>query len=313
MIGAAMNTNRLEGSVNLKMMADTHVVSVGVGGASGIVEDLTRCGVGKITAIDFDKVDASNLCTQGYTLKDIGQFKVQALGERLKSINPSVAYVPMNRDLLTMTEDEIAATMSDADILLFMTDDFFAQARGNLIALKHKKPAIFAIVYEKARCAEITFTIPGKTPACHRCATSPRYNAYENGYVNDVTSRGSNVLQTRYLNSCIGMICLAILHVEDPSSEFGMWFGNKESLNRNLVQIRMNPSYGKDQDCPTIFDRTFQGVNRVFAMDSIWHLVEPERPPKYSPCPDCGGINRYQPVDGKYNTLPRIRSEQNKI
>lgn len=308
-----METNRLVGSVNLKMMADTYIVTVGVGGASGIMEDITRCGVGKITAIDFDKVDASNLCTQGYTVNDVGQFKVQALGERLKSINSSLTYVPMKRNFLKMTEDEIEASMSDADILLFMTDDFFAQSRGNLVALKLKKPAIFAIVYEKARCAEITFTIPGKTPACHRCATSPRYAAYENGYVNDVTSTGSNVIQTRYLNSCIGMLCLAILHMEDPSCEFGLWFRDKKSLNRNLIQVRMSPSYGKDQDRPTIFDRTFQGMDRVFTMDSIWHLVEPERPPKYSPCPDCGGFNRFQPFDGKYDTHPRIQSKQNRI
>ena len=177
MRGAYMDTTRLEGSVNIKRMADTNVVMVGVGGASGILEDLTRCGVGKITAIDFDKVDASNLCTQGYTVDDIGQFKVRALGKHLKSINPSLAYISVKRNFLEMTEDEVETIMSDADILLFMTDDFFAQARGNLVALKLKKPALFAIVYEKARCAEITFTIPEKTPACHRCATSSGPNA----------------------------------------------------------------------------------------------------------------------------------------
>lgn len=301
-----MDTTRLEGSVNIKRMADTNVVMVGVGGASGILEDLTRCGVGKITAIDFDKVDASNLCTQGYTVDDIGQFKVRALGKHLKSINPSLAYISVKRNFLEMTEDEVETIMSDADILLFMTDDFFAQARGNLVALKLKKPALFAIVYEKARCAEITFTIPEKTPACHRCATSPRYAAYENGYVNNVTSMGSNVIQTRYLNACIGILCLAILHIEDPSCEFGLWFGDEKRLNRNLVQVRMSPSYGKDQDAPTIFDRTYQGMDRVLALDSVWQLVEPERPPKYSPCPDCGGFNRFQPVDGKSDTLPRL-------
>jgi len=306
-----MNTNRLKGSVNLKKMSAAHVVVVGVGGASGLIEDLTRCSVGKITAIDFDRVDASNLCTQGYNIKDVGQLKVHALGERLKSINPKIDFIPINGDFLKMTEDEIEEVMADADILLFMTDDFYAQARGNLVALRLKIPALFAIVYEKARCAEITFTIPGKTTACHRCATSSRYAAYEQGYVNDVTSAGSNIIQTHYLNACIGMLCLAILNMEDTSCEFGLWFRDERILKRNLVQLRMSPSWGIDQETQTIFDKTFQGIERVFTFDSVWHLIEPERPPKYSPCPDCGGYGRFLPIDGKIDTSPRIRKQNN--
>jgi molybdopterin/thiamine biosynthesis adenylyltransferase len=302
-----MNTNRLKGSVNLKRMNAAHVVVVGVGGAMGVMNDLTRCSIGKITAIDFDRVDASNLCTQGYTLKDVGKLKILALGERLKTINPKIEYIPINRNFLTMTEDEIEEIMADADILLFMTDDFYAQARGNLVALKFRIPALFAIVYEKARCAEITFTISGKTPACHRCATSPRYTAYENGYVNDVTSAGSNVTQTGYLNACIGMLCLAILNMEDPSCEFGLWLKNEEILKRNLVQLRMSPLYGDDQKEQTIFDKTFKGIERVFTFDSVWQLIEPERPPKYSSCPDCGGYGCFQSIYGQNDTFPRIR------
>ena len=137
-----MNTERLIGSVNIKKMAGSHVVVVGIGGASGLISDLIRCGIRKITAIDFDTVDATNLCTQGYSQKDIGSPKVQALETRLKSIHPNVDYTPVNGNLLTMSEAEIEQLMADADILLFMTDDFYAQTRGNLIALKFKIPAI---------------------------------------------------------------------------------------------------------------------------------------------------------------------------
>jgi molybdopterin/thiamine biosynthesis adenylyltransferase len=256
-------------------------------------------------------VDETNLCTQGYTLQDVGNLKVHALGDRLKSINPKVEYMPISGDFLKMTEDEIELLMANSDLFLFMTDDFYAQARGNLVALKLQTPALFAMVYEKARGAEITFTIPGKTPACHRCATSPRYDAYTNGYENDVTSAGSNVIQTHYLNACLGLLCLAILNMEDSGSEFGRWFQDERIFKRNLVQLRMSPLYGMDQPYPTVFHKTYQGLERVFTFDSVWQLVYPEKAPEYPPCPDCGGYGRFQPMDGENQTLPRIQYKKN--
>ncbi|MDM8540228.1 hypothetical protein QUF90_04000 [Desulfococcaceae bacterium HSG9] len=185
--------------------------------------------------------------------------------------------------MLKITDAEIAELVKNADL----TDNFHAQARGNRIALKFQIPAVFAITYELARCAEITFTILGITPACHRCAVSSRYEAYRNGYKNDVTSQGSSVMQTHYLNACLGLISLEILHRNKAGCEFGKWFDDKERGLRNLVQLRMSPFYGNGNK--TIFDRSFQGSDRVFAFDSVWQKIEPECFPKYTPCPDCGG------------------------
>jgi hypothetical protein len=95
--------------------------------------------------------------------------------------------------------------------------------------------------------------------------------------------------------------------MEDPSCEFGQWFKNKKIFKRNLVQLRMSPSYGADQGTQSIFHRTFEGIDRAFTFDSVWQLVEPERPPKYSPCPDCGGYGRFRPINAPNDTSPRIK------
>lgn len=282
-----MEPKRLMNSINFDLMQSTKIVGIGSGGASGLYEDLVRTGLGQLTVVDFDIVDASNLCTQGYGVADIGKPKVTALEQRLLAINPQLNYTPIKSDVLKMTEEEVDSLVSEANLLLFMTDNFYAQARGNRIALKYQIPAIFAIVYYRARCAEITFTIPGITPACHRCATSSRYKAYQQGYKNDVTSTGSNIMQTHYLNACLGLLSLAILHRGHQECELGRWFVPDTLWQRNLVQIRMSPLYGEEK--PTIFQKTFQGCERVFTFDAIWQLVEVECPPKYPACPDCGG------------------------
>lgn len=285
-----MNPARLNGAVDVSFMASQHIVCIGIGGASGLCENLVRSGLGKLTAVDFDTVDAVNLCTQGFYTDDIGLPKVDALGKRLKNINPDLEYHAVQANFLTMSDSEIEALIAGADLLMMMTDDFHAQAKGNKVALHHQIPALFAIMYEKARCAEITFSIPGVTPGCHRCAVSSRYDAYKEGYVNNVTATGSTIFHTYYLNSCLGFISLAILHRNVQDTEFSNWFGN--NWDRNLIQLRMHPEYGKTYN--SLFERTFRDKPLVVSFDSVWQKVEPEAPPKYAACPDCGGTGDLQ-------------------
>lgn len=300
-----MDVKRLNGAVDANLMKSSGVMVVGIGGASGLIEDLVRAGVGKITAIDFDIVDSSNIVTQGYGHQDIGRLKVDALADRLLSINPDLEYSRIPTNLFDLADGDIQKIVDTVDLLLFMTDDFYCQARGNRISLKHQKPSVFAMMYYKARCAEISFTIPGITPACHRCCTAPRYLAYKNGYKNDVTSQGSTIMQAHYLNAAIGMICLAILNRDNPGCELGGWFSQGREWERNLVQLRLSPNYGVDEE--TTFQRMFKGNDRIFTFDSNWIRVEPDRPPKHEPCPDCGGTGDLRTAAGRISsTFPVI-------
>lgn len=293
-----IDESRINGAVLPKKMKKSHVVCIGVGGASGICEDLVRTGLGKLTAIDFDTVDASNLTTQGFYSHDIGRFKVDALGDRIEHINAQCNYTAIKKDFLKISEAEIARIIADADLILMMTDNFDAQKRGNLFSLKYKIPTVFAIMYERARCAEITFNIPGVTPACHRCATSSRYEAYDNGYVNTVNSGYSSVFQTHYFNAAIGMLSLAILHNSISNVEFGNWFG--DYWDRNLVQLRLNNNYATMfPENRSLFEKTFdtpETIKRTFTFDAIWQTIEPECTPKYHACPDCNGEGKLDKI-----------------
>ena len=66
-----------------------HVAICGCGGlGSTIAVALTRIGVGHLHLIDFDRVDMTNLNRQQYFLKDLGQYKTEAL--RSTAPNPPV-------------------------------------------------------------------------------------------------------------------------------------------------------------------------------------------------------------------------------
>jgi hypothetical protein len=278
---------KINASVDTKALKQTEIFAVGCGGANNVYENLVRIGIRKLTVIDFDRVGPSNLVTQGWYGDQLGKHKVEALRENAARVLPTPqtdtgALNLMPGDFLKLSDGELEHLAGDADLLMFMADDFYAQARGNRLALKLQKPAIFAMMYDKARCCEVTFIIPGVTPACHRCATSSRYEAYlAKGYSNDVTSDGSLIFQTHAINSIIGMLALAILHNDRPGYEFSGWFGSH--WERNLLQFRLSPKYESN-----LFRRVF-AAPQAFCFDTVWQKIEPECAPKYVPCPDCGG------------------------
>jgi len=276
------DTTRLQGAIDLDLVKKTKLVVVGIGGANQLVENLIRSGFADITAIDFDTVESHNLAVQGWYQDEVGLPKVEALQNRVKRIDPACKFTALEADFMKMDNTARDKLIKQADMLLMMTDNFYVQASGARLALKYQIPAVLAAVYEYGQAGEITFQIPGMTPACHRCAVSSRYSAYlDEGFSNNVVSTGSTMFHTQYLNSAIGLITLALLHRHHSSDscQFGGWFD--KTWSHNLLQLRMSPRFNANFE-----DKTRES----FVFDSCWQEIEPEALPKYNACPDCGGV-----------------------
>jgi tRNA A37 threonylcarbamoyladenosine dehydratase len=78
-------------------LSQTHVLVFGLGGVgSWCAEALVRSGIGRISIIDFDKVDISNINRQvEATSCTIGKMKTEVLANRLKEINPNCEVRPI--------------------------------------------------------------------------------------------------------------------------------------------------------------------------------------------------------------------------
>lgn len=85
-------TEILIGENGVKTLSQKSVLVVGVGGVGGYVcEMLARSGVGRLTLVDFDKVDITNINRQIVALHStVGQNKVEALKNRIHDINPNI-------------------------------------------------------------------------------------------------------------------------------------------------------------------------------------------------------------------------------
>ena len=66
-----------------------HIVGCGSVGST-IAENLSRCGVTKMTLWDFDKVEPHNIVNQMFRQQDVGKLKVDALKDILIDINPEM-------------------------------------------------------------------------------------------------------------------------------------------------------------------------------------------------------------------------------
>lgn len=72
-----------------KDMARIHIVGCGSVGST-LAENLTRCGVTKMTLWDFDTVEAHNIVNQMFRQQDVGKPKVEALKDILTDINSEI-------------------------------------------------------------------------------------------------------------------------------------------------------------------------------------------------------------------------------
>ena len=98
----------LLGNEAMERIAQKRVIIFGVGGVgSWCAESLVRSGIRQLTIIDSDRVCITNINRQLMaTTKTVGQVKVEALKERLLSINPSAEITAMQKIFSQETAEE---------------------------------------------------------------------------------------------------------------------------------------------------------------------------------------------------------------
>ena len=97
----------LLGGEAMSRIGEKRVIIFGVGGVgSWCAESLIRSGIRKLTIVDSDRVCITNINRQLMaTTKTVGQVKVDALKERLLSINPSAEITALQQIFTAETAD----------------------------------------------------------------------------------------------------------------------------------------------------------------------------------------------------------------
>lgn len=155
------------GEKGQEMLKQKHVLIVGIGAlGSASAEALARAGVGKLTLVDRDYVEWSNLQRQQlYTEQDAEEKLPKAIAakNRLQAINSSIE---VKGYVLDAFSEPFAELLKDVDVILDATDNFDVRYLINDLSQKYYIPWIYGSCVGSYGA---TYTIfPGKTP-CLRC------------------------------------------------------------------------------------------------------------------------------------------------
>jgi molybdopterin/thiamine biosynthesis adenylyltransferase len=104
---------------------DKTLLIAGCGVGSLIAISAARLGFEKFVLVDGDTVELSNINRQGYSSKDVGKFKVNALAKRIKQINP---HTIIKKYPIFVDTKNAKRLVHKADIIIDSIDPDAAQA-----------------------------------------------------------------------------------------------------------------------------------------------------------------------------------------
>ncbi len=122
-------------------LLEAHALIIGAGGlGSPVGLYLGSAGVGRITVVDHDRVDATNLQRQiAHRLDRIGHFKAESMAESIAQINPDVQLRCITERADAALLDQLVAT---ADVVLDCTDNFATRQAINQACVRHRVPLV---------------------------------------------------------------------------------------------------------------------------------------------------------------------------
>jgi molybdopterin/thiamine biosynthesis adenylyltransferase len=153
-----------------KLLA-SHALVLGAGGlGSAAAFYLASAGVGKITLVDHDQVDLTNLQRQIlHTEQRVGFNKVDSAKLTLEQLNPHI-------QIQTICEKADAKRLSEliqqADVVLDCTDNFPTRHAINAASVKYQKPLVSgAAIQFDGQCSVFDKRLPDAP--CYACIFPP--------------------------------------------------------------------------------------------------------------------------------------------
>ncbi len=143
------------------------VLVIGAGGLGvPVLGYLVGAGVGTLTIVDDDRLEASNLHRQPlYAMADIGKPKAELAAARLRALNPQIA---VRAHVERLGAANAAALLAEHDLVIDCSDNFATKFLINDACVLARKPAIFASVYQYEGQLQV-YRPEDAESACLRC------------------------------------------------------------------------------------------------------------------------------------------------
>ncbi|WP_369026816.1 ThiF family adenylyltransferase [Qipengyuania sp. RANM35] len=156
-------------------LAGKHLVLVGLGGiGSPALQYLAAAGIGKLTLVDDDKVDVSNLQRQTlYNMRDIGHGKAVLAKRWVSTFDPGLQVGISDRRI---TVENAPDLVIGADLVLDGTDNFSTRLAISDACVAERVPLLSAAVGRfQGQVGAFAGHLPGQS--CYRCFVGDAFDA----------------------------------------------------------------------------------------------------------------------------------------
>lgn len=169
-----------------------HIVVVGMGGLGcAAAQSLALMGAGRLSLIDHDIIERSNLARQVlYNDKDVGKPKVKAAAKALRRLNPYVQITPFKHTFDSNTLTSLQNRSAPISLVLDCTDNQTSRLAVNKACYKGNIPLITAaaIRFEGMICC----IMPALDSPCYECLSKvwpdPNESCVERGIFGPVVT-----------------------------------------------------------------------------------------------------------------------------
>ena len=173
-------------------LAAAHILIIGMGGLGcAAAQSLTLMGVGKLTIVDNDTVELTNLARQAlYRERDIGKPKVNSAVDALQKLNPNCDVKALEQTFNENSLSNIASNTAEITLVLDCTDNLATRLTINKACRQHEIPLITAaaIRFEGMLCC----VHPAPNTPCYECLAKvwpdPNESCVERGIFSPVVN-----------------------------------------------------------------------------------------------------------------------------
>ena len=153
----------IEGQERLRQ---AHALIIGMGGlGSPVAMYLAAAGVGRLSLVDDDRVDLSNLQRQIiHRNADIGRFKVESARDTLHALNllTAVTTLPMR-----LNDTELRERVSEADVVVDASDNLATRLAINAACVQAGVPLVSGAAIRLE--GQVLVWQPSGEGGCYRC------------------------------------------------------------------------------------------------------------------------------------------------
>jgi len=160
---------RRAGVLESTVLADKMVLCIGLGtgGAHAAIE-LAKCGVGRFTLVDRDRLSVGNVVRHPGGISQVGRLKVNVVRDLIHEKNPDAEVATHPVDVSYENQESIGQLVAQSDVVICGTDNRPSKLLINQLCIEAGVVAVYGGAFRRAYGGQVLRVRP-KQSLCHQC------------------------------------------------------------------------------------------------------------------------------------------------